>query len=232
MINNIIEVWYWSFLLAALIGVVIYFSFGFVKDLWAAFKEQRAGGQAPLSKEKITEPYSKRMVIIHWLTLLLLIVAWYLGDALIDARIEKNATLIGYFAHALMGGAILLLTILRMTFRGVDGTPPPVGNSVMDIVARGVHHGLYVLLILLSITGFMTLLTSTVGMALVTNAAILLPAEYTGPSVIPHSVHEILVTVMMVVVLVHILGAIKHQFIMKDGLMRRMSLRRKGRRPA
>jgi len=36
---------------------------------------------------------------------------------------------------------------------------------------------------------------------------------------------------MMVVVLVHILGAIKHQFIMKDGLMRRMSLRRKGRRP-
>jgi len=162
MINNIIEVWYWSFLLAALIGVVIYFSFGFVKDLWAAFKEQRAGGQAPLSKEKITEPYSKRMVIIHWLTLLLLIVAWYLGDALIDARIEKNATLIGYFAHALMGGAILLLTILRMTFRGVDGTPPPLGNSVMDIVARGVHHGLYVLLILLSITGFMTLLTSTV----------------------------------------------------------------------
>ncbi|MFZ2523840.1 MAG: cytochrome b/b6 domain-containing protein [Candidatus Ferrigenium altingense] len=232
MINNIIEVWYWSFMLAALIGVVIYFSFGFVKDLWAAFKEQRAGGQTPLSDEKMTEPYSKRMVIIHWLTLLLLIVAWYLGDALIDARIEKNATLIGYFAHALMGGAILLLTILRMTFRGVDGTPPPVGNSVMDIVARGVHHGLYVLLILLSITGFMTLLTSTVGMALVTNAAILLPAEYTGPSVIPHTVHEILVTVMMVVVLVHILGAIKHQFITKDGLMKRMSLRRKGRRPA
>ena len=231
MINNIIEVWYWSFLLAALIGVVIYFSFGFVKDLWAVFKEQRDGGQTPLSDEKIMVPYSRRMVIIHWLTLLLLIVAWYLGDALIDARIEKNATLIGYFAHALMGGAILLLTILRMTFRGVDGTPPPVGNSVMDIVARGVHHGLYVLLILLSITGFMTLLTSTVGMALVTNTAILLPAEYTGPSVIPHSVHEILVTVMMVVVLVHILGAIKHQFIMKDGLMGRMSLRRKGRRP-
>lgn len=232
MINNIIEVWYWSFLLAALIGVVVYFSFGFVKDLWAVFKEQRSGGQTPLSNEKMMVPYSKRMVIIHWLTLLLLIVAWYLGDALVDARIEKNATLIGYFAHALMGGAILLLTILRLTFRGVDGTPPPVGNSVMDIVARGVHHGLYVLLILLSITGFMTLLTSTVGMALVTNTAILLPAEYTGPSVIPHTVHEILVTVMMVVVLVHILGAIKHQFIMKDGLMRRMSLRRKGRRSA
>ena len=114
----------------------------------------------------------------------------------------------------------------------VDGTPPPVGNSLMDIVARGIHHGLYGLLILLSITGFMTLLTSAMGAALVTGEAILLPDEYTGPSLIPHAVHEILVTVLMVVVLVHILGAIKHQFITKDGLMRRMSLRGKGRRPA
>jgi cytochrome b561 len=34
-------------------------------------------------------------------------------------------------------------------------------------------------------------------------------------------------TVLIVLGVVHILGAIKHQFIMKDGLMERMSLRRK-----
>ena len=232
MINNIIEMWYWSLMLAALIGVFAYFSFDFAKNLWATFKEQRKDGQTTVSNEQIMAPYSKRMVIIHWLTLALLIAAWYLGDVLVDARNEKDATLIGYFAHALVGGAVLLLTILRLTFRSVDGTPPPVGNSLMDIVARGIHHGLYVLLILLSITGFMTLLTSAMGAALVTGEAILLPDEYTGPSLIPHAVHEILVTVLMVVVLVHILGAIKHQFITKDGLMRRMSLRGKGRRPA
>ena len=171
--------------------------------------------------------YSKRMVIIHWLTLALIFVAWYLGDSLDDARGEKNATLIGYFAHSLVGGAILLLTILRWTFRGVDGTPPPVGDSLMDMVAKGIHYGLYVLLLLLPATGFMTMVTSGVGMALLTGNASLLPSKYTGASIVPHAVHEILVTVLIVVVVVHIIGAIKHQFIMKDGLMERMSLRRK-----
>jgi len=172
--------------------------------------------------------YSKRMVIIHWLTVALLIVAWYLGDALDDARNEKGATLIGYSAHALVGGTILLLTILRWTFRGVDGTPPPVGNSLMDMVAKGVHYGLYILLVLLSVTGLLTVITSSVGLAFLAGDASLLPAKYTGPSVAPHAVHEVLVTVLIVAVVVHILGAIKHQFIMKDGLMERMSLRRKG----
>jgi cytochrome b561 len=36
-----------------------------------------------------------------------------------------------------------------------------------------------------------------------------------------------LVTVLIVLTVLHVLGAIKHQFIMKDGLMSRMSLRKK-----
>ncbi|MDO8465327.1 MAG: cytochrome b/b6 domain-containing protein [Gallionella sp.] len=232
MINNIIEIWYWSVVLAALIGVVGYFSFCFVQDLWASLKGQLNDERTAVPAEKIMEPYSKRMVIIHWLTLVLLIATWYLGDVLVDARNEKSATLIGYFVHALAGGTVLLLTILRLTYRSVDGTPPPAGNSLMDMVARGIHYGLYILLILLSITGFMTFLTSSVGEALLAGDAGLLPAKYTGPSVIPHAVHDILVTVLIVVVIMHILGVIKHQFIMKDGLMRRMSLRRKGSRSA
>jgi len=232
MINNIIEIWYWTIVLAALIGVIGYFVFCFVQDLWATLKEHLNDEQATVSSEEIMQPYSKRMVIIHWLTLALLIVAWYLGDVLVDARNEKTATLIGYVAHALVGGTVLLLTILRLTFRSVDGTPPPVGNSLMDMVAKGVHHGLYILLVLLPVSGFMTVLTSSVGEAFLARDASLLPAKYTGPSVIPHAVHDILVTVLIVVVIVHILAAIKHQFIMKDGLMGRMSLRRKGRRSA
>ena len=170
--------------------------------------------------------YSKRMVIVHWLTLVLLVVAWFLGDALDEARHEGSATLIGYFVHVMTGGMVLLLTILRWTFRGVDGTPPPVGQTLMDMVAKGVHYGLYILLLLLPVSGFMTILTSSVGMALLGGDASLLPAKYTGPGIFPHTLHEILVTVLMVVVVVHILGAIKHQFIMKDNLMKRMSLRR------
>ena len=232
MINNIIEVWYWTIVLAALIGGAIYFGFCFLRDLWTTLKERWDDEQPTVFTEKVMEPYSRRMVIIHWLTVVLLIVAWYLGDTLVDARSEKSATLIGYFAHMLAGGTVLLLTILRLTFRNVDGAPPPVSNSLMDMVASGIFNGLYILLILLSATGFMTVLTSSVGEALMAVDARLLPAKYTGPAIVPHAAHDILVTVLIVVVVMHILGVIKHQFILKDGLMRRMSLRRKGNRSA
>lgn len=169
--------------------------------------------------------YSKRMAIIHWLTLILLVVAWFLGDALSDARHEGNATLAGYLIHALVGDAVLLLALLRLYFRRKDGTPAAVGSGVMDKVATGVHHLLYTILILLPVTGIMIIITSKVGSALMAGDAGLLPKKFTG--VLAHNVHEVLVSVLIVIVVVHVLGAIKHQFILKDGLMSRMSLRRK-----
>lgn len=170
--------------------------------------------------------YSKRMVIIHWLTLVLLIVAWFLGDALDEARHEQGATLIGYVVHSLVGAIVLLLTIIRLNFRSKDGVPPPVGQSLMDMVAKGAHHLLYALLFLLPLSGVMTVVTSSVGKALLTSDASLLPKKYTG--VFAHNVHEMLVTVLIAVVVLHLLGALWHQFVKKDGLLERMSLRRKG----
>lgn len=169
--------------------------------------------------------YSKRMVIAHWLTLGLLVAAWFLGDSLSDARHEGNATLAGYLIHALVGDAILLLTLLRMFFRRQDGTPAPAGSGVMDKAATGIHHLLYTLLILLPVSGTLTVATSKVWDALMAGDAGLLPKKFTG--VLAHDVHELLVNVLIAIVIVHILGAAKHQFIMKDGLMSRMSLRRK-----
>ncbi len=169
--------------------------------------------------------YSKRMVIVHWLTLALLASAWFLGHELDEARHEAGATIAGYIAHALVGGAVLLFTVARLYFRSKDGTPPPVGQSLMDKVAKGIHHGLYALLVLLPASGVMTVMNSDVGKALMSGDATLLPKKFTG--VPAHEVHEILVTVLIVLVAVHMLGALKHQFIAKDGLMERMSLRRK-----
>jgi len=169
--------------------------------------------------------YSKRMVIVHWLTLALLVAAWFLGEAADEARHEGNATLIGYLVHGLVGGTVLLLLVARLYFRRKDGTPPPMGNTLMDKVAKGIHHALYTVLLLVPFSGMMTTLTSKVSNALLAWDATLLPAKFTG--VPAHEVHEVLVNILIVLVVVHVLGAVKHQFIMKDGLMERMSLNRK-----
>lgn len=231
MIQNVIELWYWIIMLAIMTGVVIYFAIGYVRDSWKILKDRLDDEQPTVFAERIAEPYSERMVMMHWLTLALLAIAWYLGDTMVDERNERSATLAGYLAHALVGGAVLMVTAMRMIYRSVDNMPQPVSNSLLDMLARGLHHWLYTLLVLLPLTGFMTLLTSRVGEALVTVNAKLLPEKFTGPSVISHVTHDILMTALMALVAIHILGAAWHQFIRKDGLMRRMSPRRKDRRP-
>jgi len=169
--------------------------------------------------------YSNRMVIVHWLTLALLVVAWFLGDAVNEARKEEGATLLGYAVHGLVGGAVLLFTLARFYFRNQDGAPPPLGDTLLDKVAKGIHYALYAALILVPVSGMMQILTSDVYAALTAGDASLLPKKFTG--VTAHEVHEILVNVLIVLVVVHVLGALKHQFIAKDGIMARMRLRRK-----
>ncbi len=171
--------------------------------------------------------YSKRMVIVHWLTLGLLIAAWLLGEELAEATDENAATVIAYLLHASAGAAVLLFTISRLMFRRKDGTPPPVGHGAMDKVATGIHHALYTVLFLLPVSGMMTILTSDAGKALLTGDASLLPKDGGYEHVFAHEVHEVMVSLLIVLVVVHVLGAIKHQFLMKDGLMGRMMLRRK-----
>lgn len=167
--------------------------------------------------------YSKRMVIVHWLTLALIIVAWLLGDAVHDARHEGGASIAGYLVHMLVGATVLLLTLARLVFRSKDGVPPPLGDTPIDKVAKGIHYLLYAVLILLPVSGSMQVLTSDVGSAIAAGDSVLLPTKFDG--VAAHGVHELLVNVLIVLVLVHVLGALKHQFIMKDNLMDRMSLK-------
>ena len=172
--------------------------------------------------------YSKRVVIVHWLTVLLVILAWYLGDNLAEATDNSKATLAGYVLHILVGSGIFLLTLSQLYFRRKDGRPSSLPDKPMyKRVAKFVHYLLYVVLIVLPMSGVTIILTSKVGRALLAGDANLLPKENGFKDVFAQVVHEQLVNVLIVLVVLHILGAIKHHFVMKDGLMRRMSLPKK-----
>lgn len=171
--------------------------------------------------------YSNRMIFVHWLTLALLVAAWFLGEELAEATDESQATIAGYLVHGIVGGSVLLLTVLRLLFRRQDGTPPAMGDTAMDKLAKGIHHTLYTVLFLLPVSGMITIASSDAGKALLSGDASLLPVDGGYEHVFAHEVHEVLVTTLILLVIVHVLGAIKHQFIAKDGLMERMLPRRK-----
>lgn len=173
--------------------------------------------------------YSKRMVIVHWLTLAMLIVAWYLGDSLADSTDDSKATLAGYLIHMAAGASVLVLVLSQLLFRRKDGTPAKLDDTpLFQKAAKGVQHLMYALLLLIPFSGIMTVITSTAGKALLAWDVNMLPKEHGYHNVFAHSVHALLVNVLIGLAIVHLLGALKHQFLMKDGLMERMMLRRKG----
>ncbi len=171
--------------------------------------------------------YSNRMVLVHWLTLAMLVAAWFLGEELAEATDESHATLAAYMVHGLAGAAVMLLTVARLLFRSKDGVPPPIGDTPMDKLAKGIHHLLYTLLFVLPVSGVMTVFTSDAGKALLSGDESLLPKDGGYEHVFAHEMHEVMVTALILVVLLHVLGALKHQFIAKDGLMERMLPRQK-----
>ena len=168
------------------------------------------------------------MVIVHWLTLALLVVAWYLGDSLADATDESKASLAGYVVHIAVGASILVLVLSQLLFRRMDGTPPKLNDKrIFQATAKGVHHLMYAVLFLLPVSGILTVIKSGAGKALLAGDANLLPKEHGFHNVFAQEVHEQLVTVLIVLAVIHLLGALKHQFISKDGLMSRMALPKK-----
>ena len=171
------------------------------------------------------EKYSKRIIIIHWLTLALLFAAWFLGETLDEARHGGAATTTGYLVHSLVGATVLLFMLARLVFRSRDGVPPAMGDTPMDKAAKGIHYLLYAVLFLLPATGVALVLGSDVGRALLAGDSALLPAKFEGIAAL--EVHEVLVTVLIALVAVHVLGALKHQFVMKDNIMGRILLRNK-----
>ena len=141
--------------------------------------------------------YSKRMVIVHWLTLALVIVAWYLGHELDEAATKRVQRLSGTLRMRWWAARCCCLP-WRAIFPQQGRHAAAMGAALLDKVAKGIHHGLYAVLILLSASGIMTVATSSVGKALLAGDATLLPKKFTG--VAPHDVHEILVTVLIVLV--------------------------------
>ena len=168
--------------------------------------------------------YSTRIAIIHWLTLLLFIAAYYFGQKVdgIDVATDKMAL---YPIHFALGFALLILTLIRATFLRIDGQPAPLAGASdkSNKVAAGIKHLLYLLLIAVPASGIVLIFSSGVVGALQAN----------DPSKLPnlekltlHEMHGILVTILLLTIALHALAALYHQFILKDNLIRRIAIKR------
>jgi cytochrome b561 len=186
----------------------------------------RAGGS---QIEPVPAKYHPVLVVIHWFVAFA-IANLLLRGALVMRYIPNNdqAKIDGLRAHMFAGTLVLALMVVRLVLRRVTQRPSPAttGNHRLDWLARISHRLLYVLVIAQASSGlFMGIQTGLPEIVLTGIGT--LPVDFWAFPV--RSVHYVLSRLLMVLIALHLTGALYHTFILKDGLLRRMAFDRSQR---
>ncbi len=191
--------------------------------------------------------YTKTAIVLHWLIGIAILamfgLGWYMSELpkeapkamafdLFDLGIynwqltEEVSPRTFYFnLHKSIGVTLLGLIVLRIFWR-ITHRPPALLDSLSVAekkLATAGHHALYLLMLLVPISGVLMALYSKYGLKWFCTD---LFAGLDNPAMRDtfKEAHEFLGVVMLLVIIVHVLGAIKHKLIDKDGTMDRMSL--------
>lgn len=167
---------------------------------------------------------------IHWLTALLILTAWpvgYYAHTLSTATQPDMDRVFALFSlHKTLGVAVVFVSILRILWALVQKRPGLINgdHKAEAIAAEVVHYLLYALLILVPVTGWIH------HAAAPGFAPILWPWGQGFPFVTENPALSDLFTILhwtfawtlAAVLVLHILGAVKHHAIDRDATLRRM----------
>lgn len=162
--------------------------------------------------------------LLHWVIAVLIVIMAALGWYM--TTLDISPTMFELYAlHKSIGITILTLVILRLAWRLSNNTPslPEHMHPAERWLAHASHALLYLILFAMPISGY------------VINSAADFPLSvyglFTIPNVIPESepvkeaaeaVHETLIWVLIGIVALHVAGALKHHFMDRDDVLRRM----------
>ncbi len=161
--------------------------------------------------------------ILHWLIVALIIVQVIL--ALMAAQLHGMPKLAMLARHKSVGITILMLAVVRLLWRLVNPTPPlPLTLKPYErFLANFTHAALYFLIFAMPLTGW--IMTSARGFPVSWFNLFQLPDLVAKNRPLYEAMvetHEALAWTLGAVALLHLLGALKHHFVMKDTVLRRM----------
>ena len=161
---------------------------------------------------------------LHWVTAVLVLAALPLGVWI--SEMEISLTAIKYFGiHKTLGISVLCLIVLRAIWHRMNPPPAPLSHGVVwqDRLAVAVHRAFYVLLFAMPLSGWIA--SSATGIDTV------IFNRWTLPRIAPVSevweavgfaAHGLIGKVLILVVALHMGGALYRAFVKRDGTLRRM----------
>lgn len=161
---------------------------------------------------------------LHWLIVVLVVTQVAL--ALVFKSLHRGPLLfILVNSHKSIGITILALMLIRVLWRWGSCVPdlPAALTAYERLVARGTHVALYVILLVMPLTGWLGSVAHGIPVrwfALVTLPDIV--AKNAALSKLMFMAHFWLAILLGVIVTVHIAAAIRHHFVLRDDTLRRM----------
>lgn len=161
----------------------------------------------------------------HWVVAALVIFStgygWWMSHVA-----ERAGRLALYQFHSSIGYDLLFLVLLRLAWRLID-RPPALPEDLQRwerLAARFSHVLLYLLLLAVSIGGW--LLLGTFSRTIEGTLFGVIPVPPPALNRLLHKIleegHEILSYALLVLVAVHVAGALRHHFIKRNDVLRRM----------
>jgi cytochrome b561 len=162
--------------------------------------------------------------LFHWVIVALVITQFVLAN-IADGLPNDMRKLAVLANHKSVGMTILILAVLRIAWRH-SGPRPPLPGTLKAwelVLARVSHLALYILLFAVPLSGWL--------MSSARNFPVSWFGYFQFPDLISpseaaferaHETHEILAFTLGAVAILHLLAALKHHFIYKDDVLKRM----------
>jgi cytochrome b561 len=151
--------------------------------------------------------YSRLQIVLHWAIAMLIGFQVVAHDGMEEAwralQRGQEYSGIGAQLHVIAGGSVLILALLRLFVRWRRGAPalPAGGKPLLDMAAKLTHWALYALMLVIPASG--------------------MAAWFLGIKTAAEA-HELFFNALFVLVALHTVAALYHQFVVKDGLIARM----------
>lgn len=169
------------------------------------------------------DTYSPALRALHWLMALVVVAAWVLGMR--SGAFEGPARGAAIGLHIAVASSILVLLPLRVLLR-LTGTVPelPVAMSTATrLAAHAAHVGLYVLLLALPLSGWLTV--NSAGRPVSLMGVVPLPMLMSKDQALHERIETLHVAcawMLAALVVLHGLAALKHHFVDRDDVLARM----------
>lgn len=179
--------------------------------------------------------YSAPTQLLHWLTAVLVLVAFIYGPGGSEQRVYAPARDFERQLHETLGLSVLTLVVLRLVWRAADNRPePPLIPRWMSLIADTVQLALYVLLLAVPLTAITGAWLEAHPLTLLGGVVVPPPlAESHALGAKIAEVHAWLGDTILWLAGAHAAAGLYHHFVLKDSvllsMLPRLSSSKRGR---